>query len=469
MVINSIPFLLFFCVVFCLYFFPNMRTKWQNSVLFLSSLFFYGFADLKILPLLVCAILLFWILGNVIAENLIDAKRGNLYVCIGITLGIGLLLYFKYLNFFIQSFADLFSYIGLKNNFETLNIIMPLGISFFTFRLISYIVDIRRKEIVPVSLLEFATYISFFPCILSGPIDRSVNFLPQLARSRRFNADLAIEGCRQILWGMFKKMVIADSLSLFVNKDVATSNGSTLAIVAIMYSIQLYADFSGYSDMAIGVGKLLGIRINPNFRYPYFSRSIAEFWNRWHMSLLSWFRYYIYFPLGGSRCTKGKVIRNTFIVFLVSGLWHGANWTFVFWGLFHAILFLPLLLCENRIRYKSSTPYKVTDSFKILLVFGMVTIGWIVFRCHGMAEVWLYIEKLFSPSLFARPEGVIRALPSIIFAVIMFMIEWYKKEEEFPLANMDGNRICRWGIYVFLILSIIYYQGKPADFIYFKF
>lgn len=469
MIINSIPFLLFFIIVFCLYFIPNVQTKWQNSVLLLSSLFLYGYADLMILPLLVCAILLFWLLGNVIAKNINNNRRGNIYVCIGIALGVGLLLYFKYLNFFIQSFADLLSYIGLNNNFETLNIIMPLGISFFTFRLISYIIDIKRKEAEPVSLLKFATYISFFPCILSGPIDRSVTFLPQLDKRRGFDAGLATEGCRQILWGMFKKMVIADSLSLFVSRDVASSNGSTLAVVAIMYSIQLYADFSGYSDMAIGVGKLLGIKITPNFCYPYFSRSIAEFWNRWHMSLLSWFRYYIYFPLGGSRCEKSKVIRNTFIVFLISGLWHGANWTFVIWGLFHAILFLPLLLCENRKRYKQNTPYTLSDIFKISSVFIMVTIGWIIFRCQDMAEVWLYIEKLCSPSLFAKPEGVIWALPAMIFSVIMFMMEWNKKGEEFPLVNMGHNRIFRWGVYVFLILSIVYYQGKPADFIYFKF
>ena len=468
MTINSISFFLFFVAVFILYYIPMLRSKGQNCILLLASLFFYGYADLRMLLLLVLSMLVFWLLGRGISGQCCNRWKNTLMTC-GVVLGVSLLLYFKYLNFFILSFAGLLSLIGMQTNYEAFNIIMPLGISFFTFRLISYLVDLRKQEIHSVSLLDFSTYVCFFPTILSGPIDRSTTFLPQLRTRRCFDGVLAIEGCRQILWGMFKKMVVADGLSLFVCRDVGASNGSTLAIVAVMYSIQIYADFSGYSDMAIGVGKLLGIRITRNFHYPYFSRSVAEFWNRWHISLLSWFRYYIYIPLGGSRCSTMKVIRNTFIIFLVSGLWHGANWTFMVWGLFHAVLFLPLLLNKNRKRHKQDTPYNFRDIVNILFVFLLITVGWIIFRCNDLTEVWLYIRTMCSPSLLDRPEGVIWALPSVIFAVIMFSLEWSKRKTEFPLADMTVNVFWRWGIYVFLILSIVYYQGKSTDFIYFKF
>lgn len=468
MTINSISFFLFFVAVFILYYIPMLRSKGQNCVLLLASLFFYGYADLRMLLLLVLSMLVFWLLGRGISGQCSNRWKNTLMTC-GVVLGVSLLLYFKYLNFFILSFAGLLSLIGMQTNYETFNIIMPLGISFFTFRLISYLVDLRKQEIHSVSLLDFSTYVCFFPTILSGPIDRSTTFLPQLRTRRCFDGVLAIEGCRQILWGMFKKMVVADGLSLFISRDVGTSSGSTLVIVAVMYSIQIYADFSGYSDMAIGVGKLLGIRITRNFNYPYFSRSVAEFWNCWHISLLLWFRYYIYIPLGGSRCSTAKVVRNTFIIFLVCGLWHGANWTFVVWGLFHAVLFLPLLLNKNRKRYKSDTPYTLRDIVRVLFVFLLFTVSLIVFRSNDLSEACLYIQTVCSPSLFDKPNGVMWALPSMIYAAVMFGLEWSKRKAEFPLADMKVNTFWRWGLYAFLILSIVYYQGKPADFIYFKF
>lgn len=468
MTINSIPFITFFIVIFVFYYIPVLGLRGQNMVLLFASLFFYGCADLRMLLLLIVSVWVFWFLGREMTSQSSEKRKNLLMIC-GICLGGCLLLYFKYLNFFILSFANLFSFVGLQINYETFNIIMPLGISFFTFRLISYIVDLRQQEIQSVSLLDFSNYVCFFPTILSGPIDRAVTFLPQLRTRRAFDSGLAVEGCRQILWGMFKKMVVADGLSLFISRDVEASNGSTLAIVAVMYSIQIYADFSGYSDMAIGVGKILGIRITRNFHNPYFSRSVAEFWNRWHMSLLSWFRYYIYIPLGGSRCSMMKVIRNTFIIFLVSGLWHGANWTFVVWGLFHAVLFLPLLLNKNRTRYRIETPYVFKDIANVLFVFFLITVGWIVFRCKDLSETWLYIQTVCSFSLFDKPVGVMWAFPSMFFAVVMFGFEWIKRKVEFPLVDMNVNVFFRWGLYAFLVLSVVYYQGKPADFIYFKF
>lgn len=469
MVINSLCFFVFFVTVFIAYYIFSNNVKWQNSILLISSLIFYGYTNWRMLILLCVSMLTTWFIGNKLGSNKNRKNQANIYTIVGVIFGVGLLLYFKYLNFFIESFSIMLSTLGLQVNGESFSIIMPLGISFFTFRIISYLVDIRQGNTESASLLEVATYISFFPCILSGPIDRSVTFLPQLRDVRKFNYSLAVEGCQQILWGMFKKMVIADGLSLFIAKDPLTASGSTLVIVSIMYSIQIYTDFSGYSDMAIGVGKLLGIRITHNFNYPYFSRSISEFWNRWHMSLLSWFRYYIYFPLGGSRCSKKKVIRNTFIIFLISGLWHGANWTFVIWGTFHACLFVPFLLQKNRRKYKVDDPYVGIDIFRMSFVFLLVTFAWIIFRCDTIEEAWLIITKICSSSLFTIPKGVMWALPSIIFATLMFMLEWCQKEKEFPLINIANNRMVRWGIYFILIFTIIFFQGKPADFIYFKF
>ena len=470
MAVNSFSFFLFFAIIFGSYYGVCKHTvKVQNVILLLSSYVAYGIASLEMLSLLFVCTLSFYCLGYYIKKNNVyHPKRASILTTIGVGIGVGILFYFKYLNFFIESFCSFLNVFGLKENISSIKIIVPLGVSFFIFRLISYLVDIRKGYVHPPSFVDFAVYISFFPCILSGPIDRSSEFLPQLSKYRPFRYELAVEGCRQILWGMFKKMVVADGLSLFINKDIEVSTGSTLAIVAVMYSIQIYADFSGYSDMAIGVGKLLGIRITRNFHYPYFSRSVSEFWNRWHMSLLTWFRYYIYYPLGGSRCSKAKVIRNTFVVFLISGLWHGANWTFIVWGLFHAVLFLPLLM-GRKIRYKEYTPYRLSDIFRIVGVFFLVTTGWIIFRCTSILESWYYIIKIFSPSLFSKPQGVMWALPSMIFATVMFVFEWIWRKEEFPLKYISEHKAVRWCCYVSLILAIIFYQGKPAEFIYFKF
>lgn len=472
MTVNSIPFLIFFIVVFSFYYLFKRSAKTQQFILLIFSYLFYGYADLKMLWLLVVTTVVFYGLGLAINASG-TARKKNVYTGLAVVTGGALLLYFKYLNFFVQSSAGLFSHIGLQTNWETFHIIMPLGISFFTFKLISYAVDVRQGNLpVEKNFVTFAAYVSFFPTILSGPIDRACDFIPQLKTAKAFDYALAVDGCRQILWGMFKKMVVADGLSLFIQRDVETSTGSTLVIVAVFYSIQLYADFSGYSDMAIGVGKLLGFRITRNFCYPYFSQNIADFWHRWHISLLSWFRHYIYFPLGGSRCSKVKAIRNTFVVFLVSGLWHGANWTFVIWGLYHALLFMPRLLKKKKTpQYKLDEKYPLTlKSFlNIAATFILVVIGWVIFRSNSISEFWEYMCKISSSSLFSRPSGVMWALPSFIAAVFMFAYEWMKRDMEHPLQMMTRYRCVRWACYLLLIAAIVFYQGKPAEFIYFKF
>lgn len=472
MVVNSVSFLIFFLVVFALYYLFSKSCKVQQWIILLANYFFYGYADARMLWLLGGATFVCYVLGAGIA-NVGKDKTKNILTAVGVILGVALLLYFKYLNFFVESLSDLLETIGLHTNWETFQIIMPLGISFFTFKLISYIVDIRQGTVpVEKNFISFAAYISFFPTILSGPIDRACNFLLQTKQAKKFDYSLAVEGCRQILWGMFKKMVVADGLSLFIQRDLDTSNGSTLAIVAIFYSIQLYADFSGYSDMAIGVGKLLGYRIAPNFRYPYFSQNIAEFWRRWHMSLLTWFRYYLYFPLGGSRCSKWKVVRNTFIVFLVSGLWHGANWTFICWGLFHALLFMPaLLLGRKAVKHSFDEKQALTirGLFSMLEVFVLVTIAWIIFRMDSISQFFQYIDKVFSMSFFAKPEGVMWAMPAFLASLFMFGLEWHQSNLEFPLLHLPTSRVVRWSMYLLLVVAIVFYQGKPAEFIYFKF
>lgn len=471
MLVNSISFLVFFVILFGGYFFLFQKSnKNQNVLLLISSLFFYGYADWKMLLLLVMAIGIFYFLGIGISKA--KEKRARLLTIIGIAFGIAILLYFKYFNFFIESFSDLLRIIGFKVNIHTIKIIMPVGVSFFTFKLISYVVDVRKKEIeAERNLVTFATYISFFPTILSGPIDKASFFLPQMKKRRDFNYDLAVDGCKQILWGMFKKMVIADNLSLFIDRDIAASSGSTLWIVAILYSIQIYTDFSGYSDMSIGVGKILGFNITTNFKYPYFSRSIGEFWRRWHMSLLSWFRYYIYIPLGGSRCSKQRVVFNTFVVFLVSGLWHGANWNFVIWGLLHALLFLPTLLfikSKKKIQLDTKEKTSFFDFINMLLVFLLVTVTWVVFRVENMSELILYVKKLFGLSVLSVPADVKYAILPFVFAILMFVFEWFQRDKEFPL-QFNGTRWLKYSVSLFLVVLIVFFQGKAVDFIYFNF
>lgn len=472
MIVNSITFLIFFSIVFILYYAGQKVLKWQQYILLFANFVFYAWADWKMLFLLIISIIVFYILGLLIEQY--NSKNLKNSICaIGVIAGVGLLIYFKYLNFFISSFTTLLSKIGLECNHNTLKVVMPLGISFFTFKLISYIVDVRKNEMPACkNIVTLANYISFFPTILSGPIDKSTKLLPQFEQTHFFIYSMAVDGCRQILWGMFKKMVIADGLALYTETNPETAAGSTLFILSIYYSIQLYCDFSGYSDMAIGVSKLLGYNITPNFRYPYFAQSISEFWKRWHISLLNWFRYYIYIPLGGSRCSKGKVIRNTFIIFLVSGLWHGANWTFIFWGILHALFFLPLLL-NNKPRPKVNLEEKIIFSFhsvrKIITVFLLVNFAWIIFHADNIEQTVLIFSKIFSESLFSKPSGVLPALPILIFALCMFIYEWKASNKEYALSLLPKKKILRWGLYTFIIILIVFYQGKSAQFIYFNF
>jgi alginate O-acetyltransferase complex protein AlgI len=482
MLFNSIDFLIFFVVVFFIYYFPlNEKTTSQNCLLLIASYVFYGIADWKMIPLLLVATATFYILGIAIQTS-IEIKSSRLTI-FGVLLGVGLLLYFKYLNFFVDSFARLFNSIGLKVNWGTFNIILPLGISFFTFRLISYVIEVHRGKLEPTrDFVAFANYVAFFPTMMSGPIDRPNSFLPQLARKRPFNYDLAVDGCRQILWGMFKKMVIADNLAVFVNSvwsDIPNQSGSTLLIAAILYSIQMYTDFSGYSDMAIGVGKILGFRITRNFNYPYFTRNVAEYWRNWHISLTSWLTDYVFMPLNVRFRTLSKcgLILAVIINMVTVGLWHGANWTFALFGLYHGLLFIPLILSGSLFKKTKLNTTKlglptINDFLKIVGTFLLVTLGLIIFRADNIRQFWKYINGLINLSGFFNNTAGLGALkPILAISIIVFIVEWIQKDKEFPLQlNLIFNsKLLRITLYWILIFLIALFGGEKRTFIYFQF
>jgi len=486
MVFNSFEFLIFFAVLFFLYYsFLKEKTNLQNILLLFASYFFYAWANWKILPLLIVSTLIFYGLGLAVfkSENL---KRKNLYFISGIIIGIAVLIYFKYMNFFIDSFLLLFENIGFQTNLHTFNIIVPVGISFYTFRLLSYLIDINRGKYEPEkNIIAFATYVAFFPSILSGPIDRPDTFIPQIKAKRPFVSGLAIDGLRQILWGAFKKMVVADNIApivnqIFENQDSMPAN--RLLLGAIFYTFQMYGDFSGYTDMAIGIAKLFGFKITKNFNYPLFAQNISDFWRRWHISLTSWLTDYIFMPLNVKWRDWGKwgMIFAIIINFTICGLWHGANWTFVVWGFYHGLLFIPIILSGAMFKKtKITTNQWNLPSFKvfvkILLTFCLVTLGLIIFRAESISHAFSYITRLFSPSLFSLnigeyDVGRIKVIISFIMILILLAIEWSGRNGEHALSGLNiKQKWIRYSLYYFIIYCILVYKGGEQQFIYFQF
>lgn len=482
MVFNSIPFLLFFVVVFAVYWFPlKNSTRGQNIFLLLASYFFYGFANWRMLPLLIVATLIFFYLGKAIAQARSE-KQSYWLTFLGVSSGVGALLYFKYFNFFIESFASLFAMCGLHANLYTFNIIMPLGISFYTFRILSYVIDIRRGKCEPTDdFVLFATYVAFFPCILSGPIDRPA-FINQLKAPRAFDYHTAVDGSRQILWGLFKKVVVADNCAVFVDaiwNNIPSQRGSTLALSAVLYSFQMYADFSGYSDMAIGVGKLVGFRIAKNFNYPFFALNMADYWRRWHMSLTSWLTDYVFTPLNIRFRDWGKLglILAIIINMVLVGLWHGANWTFAVFGLYHGLLFIPLILSGAFMKKAKLKTNKVglpvpLDFGRMLLTFVLVTIGLIVFRAESIGQAWTYLCGMCNNSIFSVPwlDKKIYYIPQFVFISVMMIAEWVQRKKEFALdLEAIDNKWLRYGIYAILLVMMIWVGGEAETYIYFQF
>jgi len=483
MIFNSLEFLIFFVIVFSLYhFILKEKTLLQNVLLLVASYVFYAWVNWKILPLLAVTTVVFYFLGIAIFEGKTD-RRKHLLTTAGVVTGIGTLLYFKYLNFFLSSFKVLFESFGLQSNLHTFKILVPIGISFYTFRLLSYIIEIKRGKIEPIrDITAFATYVAFFPCILSGPIDRPATLIPQLKSKRIFDYSLAVDGMRQILWGMFKKIVVADSCALYVNQVfdgiIQEQTGSTLLIAAVLFSFQMYADFSGYSDMAIGVAKLLGFRVTKNFDYPFFAQNIAEYWRKWHISLTSWLTDYVFMPLNIKWRNWGNAgtIAAIMITFLLIGLWHGDNWTFAFFGLYHGLLYIPLILSgavfkKNKITTCTWGFPKPKVLLNILLTFGLVTVGNIIFRVESIGQAFEYFGGIIKVrSIFLLP--VENRLAKIVFVIAcMLIVEWHERKNHFGLEKLWTKKkpIFRYAMYYVIVLLIFMSMGKGQTFIYFQF
>ena len=488
MVVNSYSFLLFFVVVFFVYYLPvcQKTPRFQNTWLLLVSYVFYGYADWQMIPLLLGATVVFWFIGQWL-KKMIDQgrkKAASRITTFSVVLGVGFLLYFKYLNFFAESLAELLQAIGLQVSWSTLNIILPIGVSFFTFKLISYIIEIHREHIMPCrDLTEFAAYIAFFPTILSGPIDRPDKFLPQMKQVHTLDYTLAADGCRQILWGMFTKMCIADNLAIITNQAWAGYDHQSslmLLIAALLYPIQLYADFDGYSNMAIGVGKLLGYKVNRNFNHPFLARNMAEYWRRWHMSLTGWITDYVFMPLNIAFRNIGNwgIVMAALINLIIIGLWHGANWTYGVFGLYHGLLFIPLILSgsfgkNKKLKENSHGLPFLKDFGKMIGTLCLVAIGHIIFRASTIGEAVAFMQALVTNGL--EGGSIIDSYGKLYigFAIILLLVEWIQRKEEHALQlqkfKLFSSQVVRFAFYLFIILLILTFTGKSQAFIYFQF
>lgn len=411
MTFQSLEYLIFFPVVFLLYWMVCRNSKErQNGLIVASSLVFYGWWNWRFLGLLLITALSTFFAGWCLGKT--DNRQRRKTLLVGtIILNVGILFYYKYFNFFVQAFVDAFSLIGTEVSVSTLKVLLPVGISFYTFTALSYSIDVYQRKVEPTKdILSYMAYVMFFPSILSGPISRAQKQLPQYFRARTFNYDLAVSGCKDFLLGAVMKLCLADRLGIYVDTvyaNIGQHNGTTLLFASVLYSIQIYADFAGYSLMAIGSGKLLGIELPTNFIRPYFARTVTGFWRRWHMSLTTWFRDYIYFPLGGNRCTKARWMLNTMIVFTVSGLWHGAAYTFIIWGAMHgACMVIERIIYGDKIK-TISDKFSIANLLRLMVTFSIVNFAWIFFRVNNLGDVMLIFKK-YSVILVSRSSTPIR-------------------------------------------------------------
>ena len=512
MLFNSFEFAIFLPIVFLLYWFVfdyalskcKHQLLLQNLFIVIASYIFYGWWDWRFLILIAITTVLSFLSGIGIEKA--PTQRGKKAVMIAnIVVNLGILGVYKYYDFFAREFAQLF---GIESDFLLLHLILPVGISFYTFQALSYSIDVYRKQIEPChDIVAFTAFLSFFPQLVAGPIERATNLLPQFQKKRTFDYTTAVDGMRQILWGLFKKIVVADNCATYVDTvfaDLSNQSGSTLVLAAVLFTFQIYGDFSGYSDIAIGTAKLFGIKLMRNFNVPYFSRDIAEFWRRWHISLTTWFRDYVYIPLGGSRpalparlevkserlkarYTKWIAVRNTFIIFLLSGFWHGANWTFVLWGAYHALLFVPLLLMNKNRRYRDTVATitlpdgtiktqwlpSLKEAGQMLLTFALAVFGWIIFRAENISQVGYILPTIFSHSLLNVPMlmGQYFYIPLAFSIWLSLLVEWFSRNLQHPLElSTIKYRWIRWSSYLLLILMIyLSMRTDTPQFIYFQF
>lgn len=477
MLFNSIEFLLFLPAVFLLYWLAFKSLRSRNILLLAASYLFYGWWDFRFL-LLIFGITVTSYAGGLVMKRLdSDRLARRVVVATVAVICLGTLGVFKYFNFFAGGFVRLLSLTGMEADPVSVDLILPVGISFYTFQALSYIIDVYRRKLPAVTdPLPFFVFISFFPQLVAGPIERATNLIPQFMTNRRFSYDAGVSGMQLILWGLFKKMVVADNAATIVNQifadyqEVGTAN---LWIGAILFTFQIYGDFSGYSDIAIGTARLFGVKLMRNFHQPYFSRDIAEFWRRWHISLNTWFVDYLYIPLGGNRHGKWKTVRNTMIVFLTSGLWHGADLTFVAWGAWHGVLFVPLLLTGRNKRYLPSSaaePFRFRESLMMGATFILVVIGWVIFRADNLYQAVDYIRLLFSSF---SPATTLMGKTALLWGLLMLAAEWLTRNREaptfLPAKGILRFRAVRWSIYLTLFLATLIFAGSQAEFIYFKF
>ncbi len=482
MLFNSLDFAVFLPIVFLLYWFVvKENLKLQNLLIVIASYTFYGWWDWRFLSLIAFSTLVDYIIGIRLGIEQKKLKR-KMLLWTSILVNLGFLAFFKYYNFFIDNFTQAFTFFGREINSNSLNIILPIGISFYTFQTLSYSIDVYKEKLKPTKdIIAFTAFVSFFPQLVAGPIERATNLLPQFYKSRTFDYHKAVDGIRQILWGLFKKVVIADNAAEFANMFFNNSSdysGSTLLLGAIFFTFQIYGDFSGYSDIAIGTSRLFGFDLMKNFHFPYFSRNIAEFWRRWHISLSTWFRDYLYIPLGGSRGDTWMKIRNIFVIFIVSGFWHGANWTFIVWGALNALYFLPLLLAKkNRIFLDTVAEGRNWPTVKevslMLGTFGLTVLAWIFFRAESVTHAMNIISEIFSSSLLSLPafEGKQRAFLVLMFIATFLLIEWNGRNEEYAIANLGvkWKRPLRYALYYGIMFTLVWFQGQQQEFIYFQF
>ena len=488
MLFNSIDFAIFLPIVFILYWFgTNRNLKLQNFLIVAASYLFYGWWDWRFLSLILFSTIVDYSVGLGLLKQVNQTKR-KILLWTSILVNLGFLGFFKYYNFFLDNFITAFSFFGTEIQANTLNIILPVGISFYTFQTLSYSIDVYKRKLEPTKdFIAFSAFVSFFPQLVAGPIERSTHLLPQFYTKRTFDYSKAVDGMRQILWGLFKKIVIADNCAEYANlifNNSADYSGSTLVLGALFFTFQIYGDFSGYSDIAIGTSRLFGFDLMRNFNFPYFSRDIAEFWRRWHISLSTWFRDYLYIPLGGSRGGTWMKVRNTFIIFIVSGFWHGANWTFVVWGALNAIYFLPLLLTKNNrnnidIVAKGKLLPSLKDFVLIVITFSLTVFSWIFFRAENIGHAWLFIQDMLiglttksgyiqTINLLYWQVGIL--LPIII--VLFFIIEWIGREEQFAIEKIayEWHPIIRLFFYSAILMVIIFLSNDyHQQFIYFNF
>ncbi len=483
MLFNSLDFAIFLPIVFLIYWIiANKNLKLQNALIVVTSYLFYGWWDWRFLSLILFSTLIDYAVGVGLSKEENKSKR-KILLWISILVNLGFLGFFKYYNFFLDNFVTAFSFFGTQINAQGLNIILPVGISFYTFQTLSYTIDVYKKKLEPTKdFIAFMAFVSFFPQLVAGPIERATNLIPQFYKKRTFDYSQALDGLRQVLWGLFKKMVIADNSALIANEIFNNStdySGSTLVLGAIFFTFQIYGDFSGYSDIAIGTSRLFGFNLKQNFAFPYFSRDIAEFWRRWHISLSTWFRDYLYIPLGGSRGGTWMKVRNTFAIFIVSGFWHGANWTFIAWGALNAIYFLPLLLRnKNRINTNTVAQGKwipsIKEFFQMGSTFSLTVLAWVFFRAENMGHAWSYLSTIFSKSLFSVPYafglGVDLMILTMLFIIILISVEWVGRNKKYALEfHKKWNPFYQWIVLYFIAIIIFLFGQRQQDFIYFQF